>query len=338
MFETLQRILHFPKVEHRQSYTQTAVDAAIAAATGAPIGPDQTTAAVIGIRAIADGFAMARPTALADLLGPDFLRDVATRLMLTGNYVALINLDQDGGIELIPASTFEVAGRSFQQDTWAYRLELPAPSSHEPIKRVVPRAGVVHIKIGAYASRPWLGISPLAHLGAQALGSIEASLRDDSRVPTGGLLPMPDGISQRTVDAAANAVRTGKGGLQLVETTAGGMGLGQSASPAKDWQQVRFGPQHQQNNILFWTSASQSILESLGVPQSIFRGDGAAQIAAYRFMFYSRILPLGRVASMELSRALGLDLSLDFESCAYRDVQRLFKSGQFVNTKRAGRG
>ena len=81
---------------------------------------------------------------------------MATRLMLSGNYCALIDVDQDGGIQLIPAATFEVAGRSFREDTWSYKLELPTPSSHEPIKRVVPRQGVVHIS-HRRASFPALG-------------------------------------------------------------------------------------------------------------------------------------------------------------------------------------
>ena len=59
MFDTLTRLLHLRGVEHRQSYTQQAVDDVLRAASGAPIAPSETTAAAIGIRAVADAFGMA---------------------------------------------------------------------------------------------------------------------------------------------------------------------------------------------------------------------------------------------------------------------------------------
>ena len=87
------------------------------------------------------------------------------------------------------------------------------------------------------------GVSPLQSAGftAETLARIEKSLQDDAKVPTGSIMPQPDGVSPTGIAQAKAAVTAGKGALTLVETTAGGFGLGPNSAPKNDWQQARFG-------------------------------------------------------------------------------------------------
>ena len=93
-------------------------------------------------------------------------------------------------------------------------------------------------------TRPWYGRAPwqLASLTASTLARIERSLSDDAWLPTGAIMPQPDGVNDAIITKAKTILSRGKGALSLLETTNQGFGQGIHAAPKKDWQQERFGP------------------------------------------------------------------------------------------------
>ena len=169
------------------------------------------------------------------------MMDLARRLLLSGNAVYMIEVDEDG-LSLLPAQTFEVSG-SYRPSSWVYRLELARPSG-EPLTKVVPSEGVAHVRVGARPGAPWMGVSPLREAGltSEALANLSKSLGTDTSPPSGLLMAMPDGATQAQVDQVAAAISTGKGGLSLLQTTSGGYGQGKQAAPsgaAADYRQIR---------------------------------------------------------------------------------------------------
>ena len=191
------------KAEHRASSTNAVVDALLSGATQAQAEASATAAATSAIHAIADAFAVANvaPPSLAQVLNPVFLVDLARRVLITGNAVYAMDVDDDG-LSLVPASRFEVSG-GYRPSSWTYKLDLPRPSG-SPITRVVPAEGVAHVRVGTRPDSPWQGVSPLREAGltSDALANLDRSLGFDTSPPTGILMAMPDGATQTQTDLA----------------------------------------------------------------------------------------------------------------------------------------
>ena len=255
--------------EHR-SYSNAAVDALLASASVATPEASATAAVVASVGAVSGVLASSIPSAYPELLTPAFLADYAARMLVTGNAVYMI--DVEDGIGLIPSCAFDVGG-GYRPSSWVYELDLPRPSG-DPIKRRAPGQGVVHILSGAAPASPWRGRSPLERAGLTSgqLAHIERSLGLDSSVPTGGIMPQPDGASPTAIAQAQRALTQGKGALTLIETTGAGYGQGPTAAPRQDWEQKRFGALVRQENVLLRDSASNLIMASLGINRRLFEG------------------------------------------------------------------
>ena len=296
----------FLGLEHRASdgYSNAAVDALLGSALGNVGQPSATAAVQTCVRAIADPFATATVSGAPMPISASFLVDLARRLLLGGNALYLIDLDRLGAIILRPASAFTFGGNPSRL---SYELELPNPNQQgQPLIRRVPAEGVVHVKINAPSSEPWLGRAPwqCAQLTAEALGQIERSLKADSSIPTGLLLPVPDGISNAAKDGIRNALARGKGAITPVETTAGGYGQGRLAAPRNDYDQKRFGPAIPETSLGMRDRTAVQILRSYGLSEAIW-GDGNAQLQARRSLYLDVIIPLASVIAEELGAKLG---------------------------------
>ena len=301
-------------MEHRGNFYSPAVeDALFNAALVGRSDASQTAAAATAIRVIADSFAVAvvSPSSLSSILNPPpLLVDLVRRLLLTGNVAYLVDSDESGGLDLIPAQTFEVSG-GYRPSSWVYKLELARPSG-SPIVRLVPAEGVVHVKINASRSSPWMGSSALGNLSASALAALGRSLTMDMSPPSGYLLPTPDGASQEVIDQAAQALRNGQGGISLIQTMAAGFGQGAPAAPKKDWSQVRFGPMIPPESLSAHDTLSVSLLNALGVSEQLYHGGGPAQRESARQLYLGVINPLAAIITHELSRVLNEDVRLNF--------------------------
>ena len=255
-------------------------------------------------------------------LSASFLVDLVRRLMIGGNAIYLIDVDPAGSINLRPASDFKVSGSARRL---SYQLELPSPSpTGQPVLRRASADGVVHITVNETSGAPWIGRAPwqCANLSAESLGMIERSLRSDSSIPGGQLLPIPDGASRTAKDAIANALSKGQGAISPIETTAGGYGAGHLAAPRDDYDQKRFGATVPEANLKMRDSTSLAILRSYGVSEKIWSGDGNAMIQSRRELFLDVVEPLGVLVAQELSLKLDSNITLDFTRSNYKDHQR----------------
>ena len=328
-------------MEQRAQYYSPGVEEALfnAALSGGRADVSQSAAATAAIRAISDPFAVANvtPVSLASVLRPAVLVDMARRVLLTGNAVYLLDVDEIGGMSLVPASSFEVTG-GYRPSSWVYRLSLPRPSG-EPVTKVKTVDGVVHVKVGAKTVEPWRGVSPLRECGltSEALASLDRSLGMDASPPAGLLMAMPDGATQEQVDLVTSAIQAGRGGLSLVSTTAQGYGQGKQAapsSPATDYRTIRFGPELSQGNVYAHQLLSGSVLNALGVSEKRYSGEGPGQREGYRLTMLGPVQALAAIVESELSAAFGLSVSLDFEKTRALDsgqrargVQALVNAG-----------
>ena len=327
------RLKHLGRAEHRASnYTDSVIEALIGSATQGRNDSLTTGAAVTGIRAISDAFALAVATSLtpqgqgiAAMLSGPLLADYARRMLTGGNFVATLETDNDGRISLVPVSSFDVGGRGITPATWAYELTYATPASPDGTKRRRPGGAVIHCRLNASADKPWQGRGPLSGLlTADALANAEASLRDDYAARTGYLIPMPDGVSQANVDKAAAVIRDGKGGTQLVEGTSGGMGLGPTAAPrGNDWRSERFGPNPPQPNYLFRDSASAAVLAALGVSDKMWGGSGQDMREAYRLLIAGPVQALAVALEQELLTKLGAAIKFNFADADSTDARGL---------------
>ena len=335
------RLKHLGRAEHRASnYTDSVIEALIGSATQGRNDSLTTGAAVTGIRAISDAFALAVATSLtpqgqgiAAMLSGPLLADYARRMLTGGNFVATLETDNDGRISLVPVSSFDVGGRGITPATWAYELTYATPASPDGTKRRRPGGAVIHCRLNASADKPWQGRGPLSGLlTADALANAEASLRDDYAARTGYLIPMPDGVSQANVDKAAAVIRDGKGGTQLIEGTAAGLGLGPTAAPrGNDWHSERFGPNPPQPNYLFRDAASAAVMAALGVSDKMWGGDGASMREALAQLVQGPVQALGILLEAELLAKMGAIIRLNYAASNSQDPRGLGRAvGSFV--------
>lgn len=264
-------------------------------------------------------------------LDPLTLSMIAWQTILLGNAVFRIVVRRGvTGPALLSVAAYEITGGP-SPDSWRYQVKQQRPNGDSPLdteslpEASVPYAGMVHVRYMPRSSAPWLGVSPLASAGftAETLARIEKSLQDDASQPTGGIMPQPDGVSARAITQAQAALTSGKGATTLVETTAGGFGLGPSAAPRRDWEQKRFGPEPPAANIVLWEAATKAVLGALGINPSMYTSEGAALRESYRHLYSGTIVPLGRLIAAELSEKLERDIEILFPERIESDISAL---------------
>ena len=216
-------------------------------------------------------------------LDPHTMAQLFRQTVLLGESVQLIDLNRrTGQIRLLPIATRPIITGGPAPESWRYEIKLPRPNGEDPLDidqlpaRNVGAEGIIHVRYMPYRSAPWQGVSPLQSAGftAETLARIEKSLQDDAKVPTGSIMPQPDGVSPTGIAQAKAAVTAGKGALTLVETTAGGFGLGPNSAPKNDWQQARFGADAPATSIQLWEAAMLAVMAALGVPPSLYTSQG----------------------------------------------------------------
>ncbi len=307
-----------PRAEYRAGYTDGQVEALERAARGDSETADAkaTGAVEFAVGLVARAFASAKVSGMD--LSPDVLASIGRCLMLSGNWVSAI--DTDGGLELYPAATWDITG-GVAPSSWLYALDLASPSGME--SRTLPYSGVVHCRINSSPETPWKGHSPLelAGLSADLLGNLERRMGQEANARSGYLLPVPDGMSDESVDSLKADLASMKGGVALTESTSGGAGQGNSSAPHQDWQPKRFGAAIPQGNTEARRDVGTGIVASHGVPPLLWAGgDGAALRESYRQALHTLITPLGLLVAHELTTKLERTISLDFSRLAAVDI------------------
>ena len=270
-------------------------------------------------------------------LDPHTMAQLFRETVLLGESVQLIDLNRRTNVlRLLPVATRPIITGGPAPESWRYEVRLPRPNGEDPLGidqlpvRNVGAEGVIHVRYMPYRAAPWQGVSPLQSAGftAETLARIERSLQDDAKMPTGGIMPQPDGISADGIDQILLAMNQGKGSLTLVETTANAFGLGKDAAPRRDWEQQRFGPMVPATSIQLWEGAMLAVLAALGVPPSLYTSQGAALRESYRHLFGSTIEPLAALIQAELSEKLEETVTIRFPERVRSDVSALSRGSR----------
>ena len=150
--------------------------------------------------------------------------------------------------------------------------------------------------------------------------------------PSGYTIAMPDASAERQVGSIKNALTLGKGGVSLVETTAGGFGRGATAAPRKDYIQERYGAVVPENNITLRDSSASAVLHALGVPEKLYTGDGAAMREAWRLMVAGPVQVLAALLEAEIATKLERPMRLDLSPCQSVDARGLGRAYASLTT------
>ena len=265
-------------------------------------------------------------------LDPYTMAQLFRETILLGESVQLIHFNgRTGMVRLLPIATRPIITGGPTPESWRYEIKLLRPNGENPLDvdqlpaRNIAAEGIVHVRYMPYRSAPWQGVSPLQSAGftAETLARIEKSLQDDAKVPTGSIMPQPDGVAPTGIAQAKAAMTGGKGALTLVETTAGGFGLGQNSAPRKDWEQQRFGAEAPETSIQLWQAAMLAVMAALGVPPSLYTSQGAALRESYRHLFGSLLEPLGQLIAAELSEKLEEEITIKWPERLKSDISAL---------------
>ena len=191
-------------VERRQGYTDAVVAALVSHAGAGVLSEARSTAALeAAAGAVARGFAAATvenaPGPVEDALTPDLMACIGRELIRRGESVHLIDLRR-GVLNLDPCGTWDIRG-DHREDDWMYRVDLFGPSRSS--SRMVPSAGVIHVRYATDPARPWHGAyrrSAWAALSGELHAGVTAALNADTKAAAGTVIPMPPGENTEDED------------------------------------------------------------------------------------------------------------------------------------------
>ena len=315
----------FSRKRESTNYTDAVIAGLVSAAEGSNASPESVAATETsaGTWSRALMAARVRPAgAVADVLTPELLGMIARALVRRGEWVAVIDVDRDGAIALMPASSWDVTGNP-EPSSWLYRCTLGAPSGTRTVQREA--AGVVHVKYGVEPSRPWRGLSPLAFAvsTARLSGGLERGLANEASGPVAHIVPMPqDGGSANLIKLRTD-IRAAEGSTILAETTAAGLGEGRAAAPMQDWKPRRLGADFPAANVALRADVEACILAIHGISPSLVQpnADGTAQRESWRRFTFGTIGPVGRLIAHEIGCKLDAPtLALSFDALRAEDI------------------
>ena len=287
-------------------------------ALGVSVSPEDlaTVEACAGLweRAIASAAVEPMGGAALGAMSPHVLALVGRGLALFGQSVLLIDVDPMRGLTLTPASSWDVSGSPLEAE-WTYRLDMIGPSGSFTVTR--PGAAVLHFRIGADARAPWRGRPPLRRSQATAnlAASIEAQLTQESKLPTGRIVPL-SGTAEQVKKVGSMIAR---GGITVT-------GLGQSAPgaeqvPSSRYAPQRIGPSPEAAYEELRQHVGQDIAAAFGISPSLFSpaGDGSGQREAWRRFWAGTIAPIGSLLEAEIRAKLAPEASVSFPALRASD-------------------
>ena len=341
------------RIETR-SYTSTIVNALVSAAAGAGGGVASATAAVecaAGIYARGLALASVSPrSGRTAALTPSLLSLIGRSMVRHGEIILDISM-RDGEVLLLPASAAYVTTGDADPASWVYTLTVDGPGSTRTMTK--PRSGVVHLQHAVDPIRPWEGRAPWASAGlsGELLSGIETQLKNESRGPSGYILPSPD-VGDRGQDADSDGendpltslrrdMAAIKGGTAVTPTMGAGYGGGPGVAPSSDFTTRRFGMMPPRELLEARRDVERSILAACGVPPVLANhaAAGTSMREAWRQVVTATLEPLSVIVADQLSEALGVEVSLTMPRAAdtatlARAVQSLTGAGMTIDQAR----
>ena len=328
------------KLEKRENapFTDAVINGILAATAPASPGDAQAigaleTAAAIWSRAFAAA-TVTPVTPVTESITPSIRAVIGRELVRRGECVFAIKV-VNGMFRLVPAGSWDVRG-PWSEDDWDYRVDLFGASEHET--ELLPSSGVVHARYSIDPGTPWIGVAPLkwARLTGTWNANVETRLGEEAGAPVGQLLPVPSPAAPQDGDDADDPtaelrrdLRALKGGVALVETTSGGMGLGRSEAPQADWVGRRMGASPPAAVVETYGMSALAVLNACGVPVSLATdADGTSQRESWRRLVMGTLQGTANMVAEELARKLDTPtLAFDFSALWAHD---LIGRGQFL--------
>lgn len=257
-------------------------------------------------------------------LGPAVLGRIGRALIVSGECLFSIDLDDDGEIVLSPAASWDISGPTADASTWVYRVNDGGPSGTR--MRTLPSAAVVHTLYSFDPAQPWRGRGPLdrASLSTALHSRAEGALADDAAGAVGYVLPAPAGGENAGDDDADDdqlgtllvRLKALKGRMMVVDSMAGSWGGDHRDAPRLDWTQRRLGPEPDATLTTLHGETAKAIVAACGVPVALVVGGTAAATMreSWRQFLHGSVQPVAEIVQAELRRKLdspGLTLSFD---------------------------
>ena len=256
--------------------------------------------ACVGMYARAFAAATVEPmNAKTRALTPAVLASIARRLIRRGESCHAIYVDR-GRLQLLEESFWDVQGAA--RRPWQYRVTLTGPSTTDTVW--VPDDQVIHCMYSTSELVPWRGVSPIgwSPTTSRLVERLERSIADEVSTPVGQLLALPEGHGEDVPEGETDPLEELKsdlaklrGGLAMLETTAGGWG-DKGGAPQRDWKPNRIGPDVPASSADLRTAAALSVYGACGVPVSLLiDADGTGQREAFRRWLHTGVAPLARL-------------------------------------------
>ena len=273
-------------------------------------------AVVSAAELIAGPFLGARAVGATGPATAALMASLAREMAYSGNSLRYIDVNPVSGfIDLVRPSTWEIVAGNTAEPSWIYRLELPRPGNQQPIPRLVPARGLIHVRLDASENEPWRGVAPWKQAGLTSgvAAHLERALQQRSDENVSALIPMPDGSTFAQRQGIARDIRDSRGKVAVPETTSGGFGQGALAKPEHDYSVKRTGPEHSVANHQLRQQLQADVLSAYGIPGAYMglNTQGTTLDAIRRSTFY---LSQGwaNIIAAELSTKLNQSVSLDW--------------------------
>ena len=260
------------------------------------------------------------PANLAAAVTAPVLAQTGRSLIRSGESVHAIHVEDDGRVRLGVSGHHDVYGGP-DPATWSYRVSECGPQGTE--HRMVPAAGVVHVRYLTDAIRPWAGVGPLqaARIAGRLSAEVSNALADGESGPRGNLLPLPVDGEDESVEELKGDLRTLRGRLALVESTRTMHAGAPGSAPQDDWKTRRIGANPPAAEVTLLERAFLEVLAACGVPPALFGdGDGTAQRESFRRFLHATLDPLAKLIAAELSDKLEAAITLNLDGLFAADL------------------
>jgi len=249
--------------------------------------------------------------AMADVTGTDLLTRahmamIARAVALNGEAVFLI-----GDLGLVPATDWDVTTRDGKPR--AYRLSIPEAGGGRTVTALA--AEVLHLRIGADMTTPWIGTAPLrrASLTGAMLHAVESSLAEAfENAPLGSqIVHLPEGGAD---DAATmrGAFRGRRGSTLVIEGVAQATAAGMN--PTLGQKPDQLSPDLSRSMTAETLAAArEGIALAYGVLPALLNrsSTGPAVREAQRHLAMWQLQPIAELLADEATAKLGAPIRID---------------------------
>ena len=250
---------------------------------------------------------------------PGIIGDAARRLVLKGEAVYAIEV-RAGRVVALPTSGHIVELGGIDSDSWRYRVDLTGPSGN--MVRDVGGAGVLHFVWHRAPHEPFTGQGPIDLAGAstELHSSIVATLDSASNPALRGQAVTVETIADGSrVALAIDDFAKARTILERMYGAPGGLPLPMIPPGLEIGSLDRNGATPAEVALL--TATTEGILSSCGISPALFAatGDGSGQREAFRRLWATAILPLGKTMEEEIRRKLDPAASISFPDLRAQD-------------------